>query len=146
MKLDSEREGFRVQCVEFARNWLSQNMNIVFNEVDIAADIWSKISFYTHLADGRQLCVSGILNGAQQPPKIGDLIIYGQEFLTTGHVAVTTEVNLKTSIISVREQNFKNQYQAPDHVRNIPLIINDNRYWLLDKYIIGWKQIKEIEK
>lgn len=134
-----------MQCVEFARRWLDNKMGIVFSEVDIAADIWDKITFYTHLSDGRRISVSSILNGAPCPPKVGDLIVYGQHFLTTGHVAVTTEVDLKTGMIGVSEQNYDNRYQAHDHIRRIPLIRNADSFWLLDRHLIGWKQAKETE-
>ena len=145
MKKELEDTGIKAQCVDFARRWLCSKMGLVFNEVDIAADIWEKINFYTHLSDGRQLPVSNILNGASQPPNIGDLIIYSQEFMTTGHVAVITVVDLQVGMIGVSEQNYYNQYQTPNHVRRIPLIKNANYYWLLDGYLIGWKQMQETE-
>ena len=134
----------RAQCVEYARQWLRQQMGFVYDEVEIAADIWDKIDFYTRVADGCRFPVSNVLNGATQPPKVGDLIVYGEKFLTTGHVAVTSEVDLQRGMISVCEQNFGDRYLSPDHKRHIPLITNADSYWLLDRYLIGWKQLQEI--
>lgn len=144
MKAEPDPSDSRIQCVEFARQWLCEKMRLIFQDVDIAADIWHKIDFYTHVDDGRQLPVASILNGATRPPEIGDLIIYGREFLTTGHVAVITEVDLQAGIIGVGEQNYCNRLLPPDHVRRIPLIRNGANYWLLDGYLIGWKQMEAV--
>ena len=133
----------KVHCVEYARRWLHGEMGLVYDDVNIAADIWDKINFYTRAADGSRLPVCNVLNGALQPPDIGDLIIYSEKYLATGHVAVTSEVDLQTGMISVCEENFVDQYQRPGHKRRIPLITHADRYWLLDGYLIGWKQIQE---
>jgi len=133
----------KVQCVEYARRWLRGEMGLVYDDVNIAADIWDKIKFYTRVSDGSRLPVCNVLNGAPQPPNVGDLIIYSEKYLATGHVAVASEVDLQRGLISVCEQNFANQYQGPGHKRRIPLITNADLYWLLDGYLIGWKQIQE---
>jgi glutathionylspermidine amidase/synthetase len=138
-----ENSTTRIQCVEFARRWLCKKMGLVFSDVDIAADIWDKICFYTHVSDGRRIPVHSIVNGAACPPKVGDLIVYGEKYLTTGHVAVTTDVDLGEGMIHVREQNYDNQHLPDNHVRHIPLIRNADTYWLLDAHLIGWKQIQE---
>ena len=146
MLTDAETQGSmndEMQCVEYARRWLRTEMGFIYNDVEIAADIWDMINFYTRITDGRQIPVTSVLNGAQQPPKVGDLIIYSEKFLTTGHVAVACEVDLQREVISVSEQNYANQYQPPGDTRRIHLVAHADRYWLLDGYLIGWKQIQD---
>lgn len=133
----------KVQCVEYARRWLRDEMGLVYEDVNIAADIWDKVNFYTRVADGSRLPVRSVLNGATQPPNVGDLIVYGEKYLATGHVAVTSEVDMETGMISVCEENFVDQHHIPGHNRRIPLITHANRYWLLDGHIIGWKKVLE---
>jgi len=132
----------KLQCVEFARRWLSSNTGLVYGDVDIAADIWDKIDYYTRVVDGRQVPVVNVLNGAPRPPGFGDLIIYSEKFLDTGHVAVITGVDLQTGLVKVGEQNYANQYHPPYQLRHIPMISKDDRYWLLDGYLLGWKQLQ----
>lgn len=39
--------GIKWQCVEFARRWLLTHQGVVYGDVDIAADIWDKITLVT---------------------------------------------------------------------------------------------------
>jgi hypothetical protein len=133
--------GIKWQCVEFARRWLLDNEGVVYGDVDIASDIWSKIPFVTRISDGRQLPLQPHLNGASEPPQVGDLLVYAREYLNTGHVAVVTEVDLNSGVIRVAEQNFLNQKWPANYARQIEIVHKDERYWLLDPYLLGWKRV-----
>lgn len=133
--------GIEWQCVEFARRWLLKNKGVVYGDVNIAADIW-QLNTVTRIADNQSLTLQTYPNGASRLPKIGDLLIYAQAYLGTGHVAVVTEVDLKQGHIKVAEQNFTNEIWPGDYARQIAFIHKDNRYWLLDSYLLGWKSIQ----
>lgn len=132
----------REQCVEYARRWLRSRIGLIYADVRIAADIWDQVHHYTRISDGTKVLVNSVSNGAHRPPTIGSLLVYSEKFYSTGHVAVVCEADLEGEMVYVNEQNYANRYQAPDHVRRIPLVMNDDRYWLLDSYLIGWKQIR----
>lgn len=131
----------REQCVEYARRWLRTRMGLIYADVRIAADIWDQIHHYTRVSDAASVLVNSVLNGAARLPKTGSLLVYSEKFCSTGHVAVVCDVDPREGVVCVNEQNYANRYQAPDHVRRIPLVMNANRYWLLDSYLIGWKQV-----
>ncbi|MEJ2114544.1 MAG: CHAP domain-containing protein, partial [Gammaproteobacteria bacterium] len=82
-----------------------------------------------------------IVNGAIELPKIGDLLIYGIDYLGTGHVAVVVGVDEKLHFIQVAEQNYANTKWQNNYARQIAYIKLDKRVWLLDSYLIGWKRI-----
>jgi glutathionylspermidine amidase/synthetase len=135
--------GIKWQCVEFARRWLLSNQGVVYGDVDIAADIWDKITVVTRVADGKKLKLESYPNGSTQAPQKGDLLIYAQAYLHTGHVAVVTEVDLISGVVRVAEQNFTNQKWTGNHyAREIDLVIKENQYWLLDAYLLGWKHLR----
>ena len=133
--------GIKWQCVEYARRWLLINKGVVYGDVDIAADIWDVTKVHTP-DKAKTYSLEAIVNGtANAELKHGDLLIYGDEFLGTGHVAVVLEVNQETQMITVGEQNFNNDIWREKSARNIPYIINDDALWLLDAYLIGWKRV-----
>jgi glutathionylspermidine amidase/synthetase len=134
--------GIKWQCVEFARRWLLTNQGVVYGDVDIAADIWDKITVVTRVADGKKLTLESYLNGSTQAPQKGDLLIYARAYLRTGHVAVVTKVDLTTGVVQVAEQNFTNQkWVDNNYAREIDLVIKGEQYWLLDAYLLGWKHL-----
>lgn len=133
--------GIKRQCVEFARRWLHANRGVVYQNVNIAADIWDKVNCYTRVLDGKQISVKNIVNGATQLPKSGDLIIYSEKFMNTGHVSVVINVSETSGSIELHEQNFENQYQLPNQQRNISFVFHKGRYWLLNNYLLGWKSM-----
>jgi len=133
--------GIKWQCVEYARRWLLVHKGMVFGDVDVAADIWTKIDHLTHVADKKQMPLKSYLNGSTQAPRVGDLLIYARAFYGTGHVAVVTEVNLKKGVIKVGEQNFNNTPWPGNYARSIEFYKKNHHYWLLDAYILGWKHI-----
>ena len=135
--------GTTKQCVAFARRWLYENKGMVFDEVKIAANIWDSINFYTQISTGERAPLVNFVNGSPQPPKEGDLIIYGEQFLKTGHVAIVADVDVVLGEIIVYEQNYNNVYEHPHQKRLIRFINNEGRYWLLDDFIIGWKSLEK---
>ena len=135
--------GIKWQCVEYARRWLLINTGTVFGDVDIAADLWDKIDHLTDAKTKRQIPVEARLNGSILPPAVGDLLIYAREYKGTGHVAVVTGVDIKGGTVDVSEQNFNNQLWTHDYARQIKLIKNGEKYWLLDGYLLGWKHVKK---
>ena len=136
--------GIKWQCVEFARRWLLQHKGAVYGDVDIAADIWTKIDQLTDVATNEKIPLNSYVNGSTQPPKIGDLLIYAKAFYGTGHVAVITGMDHENGLIKVGEQNYSNTPWLNDYARTIKYIKSDGRYWVLDGYILGWKQIQSM--
>lgn len=136
-KLNGVYTGIKWQCVEFTRRWLIQNRGLTFGDVDVAADIWA-LKEFTRLNDQSSVPLTRFENGARQIPIRGDLLVYGREFLGTGHAAIVLQVDRKRGLVRVGEQNFKNQKWAGNYSRAIPFIYKDGRYWVLDAYISGW--------
>lgn len=129
------------QCVEFSRNWLKRRLGVVYADVNIAADIWDYINDYIRIIDGVNLPVVNILNGAGEPPKVSDLLIYSEKFYGTGHVAVVIAVDTTNDYVEVCEQNYANQKLPSDHRRKMPLVKHHDLFWILDAYLIGWKSL-----
>lgn len=132
--------GIKWQCVEYARRWLLREQGVVYGDVDIAADIWGLQEVNNPTNDQVQKFHS-IVNGAPKLPQRGDLLIYGKEFLGTGHVAIVVSVDEKKHTIQVAEQNYANTKWPRNYAREITYIKSDNRVWLLDRYLIGWKRV-----
>lgn len=137
---DGTYTGIRWQCVEYARRWLLSNRGVVFGDVDVAADIWA-LNDVRRVADDARLPLESYLNGASQPPTTGDLLIYGRDYLKTGHVAVVTRVDRDKGIVDVAEQNFLNEQWSDEFARELRLVEDKGRYWVLDPYLIGWKRV-----
>ena len=140
-KVDGTYTGLKWQCVEYARRWLLVNRGMVFGDVDIAADIWTEIDQLTRVSDKTAVPLVAQLNGSGQPPQVGDLLIYAKAFYGTGHVAVVLDVDSTGKRIAVGEQNFANKAWTGTHARQIEYIERDGRTWVLDPYLIGWKQV-----
>jgi len=135
--------GLKWQCVEYARRWLLLHKGLVYGDVETAADIWDKVNHLTHVATNTKIPLESFLNGSKHSPRIGDLLIYARAFNDTGHVAVVTDVNYKKGVIEVAEQNYRNEKWPDDYARTVEFIIKDDSFWLLDGYILGWKQISD---
>ena len=140
-KVNGTYTGIKWQCVEFARRWLLTNKGVVYGDVDYAIDIWDKIDHYQRVSDGKKIPVKSYPNGSARPPQVGDLLIYAKVMLGTGHVAVITDINEKTGTVKVAEQNYLNKKWPGNYSRQIKLLKDNNRYWLLDAYLIGWKRM-----
>ena len=134
--------GIKWQCVEYARRWLLINTGAVYGDVDIAADIWDKIDYLTDVKTKQQIPLENLLNGSTQAPQVGDLLIYAKAFNGTGHVAVVTGMDVNNGIVEVSEQNFDNESWPDVYARKIMFIKQDENYWLLDGYLLGWKHAK----
>jgi hypothetical protein len=133
--------GIKWQCVEYARRWLLQHTGAVFADVDIAADIWSRIDRLERVDGKGAIPLVAHPNGDREAPEPGDLLIYASAYLGTGHVAVITTVDLQSRTLAVAEQNYLNTTWPGDHAREIELVVQDGRYWVLDAYLLGWKHV-----
>jgi glutathionylspermidine amidase/synthetase len=140
--LNGTYTGIRWQCVEFARRWLLVNRGVVYGDVDYAYNIWDKINHFQSVADKKVIPVISIPNGASQPPRVGDLLIYSKDFLGTGHVAVVTAMDADSHRLQVGEQNFDNRHWRGNHARTIDITRHQDRYWVLDPYLLGWKRMQ----
>ena len=132
--------GIKWQCVEYARRWLLREKSVVFGDVDIAADIWSMQQVENPISK-LSFEFASIVNGSAEMPQRGDLLIYGKNYLNTGHVAVVVGVNKKQQKIQIAEQNYINTKWQDEYAREISYIQSDKRVWLLDSYLIGWKRV-----
>ncbi len=132
--------GMKWQCVEYARRWLYTAKGAVFGDVDVAADVWRRVDALTRVADGGRIALTAHPNGSPSPPRPGDLLVYGDEFLGTGHLAVVLRVDPAAGTVEVAEQNYDNRPWPADHARRIDLVERGGRFWLLDAYLIGWKR------
>ena len=132
--------GIKWQCVEFTRRWLISQHGLTFGDVDVAADMWA-LQNLTKLSDQSSVALKTFENGAKQAPKRGDLLIYGREYLGTGHAAIVLHVDRLRGTVLVAEQNFKNQKWPGKYARTIHLIQKEGRYWVLDPYLLGWKRV-----
>lgn len=134
--------GIKWQCVEYARRWLLQERGVVFGDVDIAADIWV-MQEVSNPVTKQSYKFNSYVNGAEALPIRGDLLIYGKDYLGTGHVAVVVAIDEEKQTIQVAEQNYANTTWHKQHAREITFIKQSDRYWLLDSFLIGWKRFSE---
>ncbi len=133
--------GIKWQCVEYARRWLLVNKNVVYGDVDIAADIWELEEVISPDKKNHKPFVS-ILNGdSQYGVQRGDLLIYSRAFFGTGHVAVVLKVDEENQRLYLGEQNFDNNKWRDGFARDVPYIKRDQQTWVLDPYLIGWKRV-----
>ena len=133
--------GISWQCVEYARRWLLKNYGVVYGSVDIAADIWD-LETVSSADKSQQFAFHSIVNGeASAAPKRGDLLIYAQQFLNTGHVAVVLKVDNANQKIWLGEQNFSNHQWPGDYARVITFVKQADKIFLLDPYLLGWKRV-----
>lgn len=141
-RVDGTYTGIRWQCVEYARRWLLVNFGVVYGDVDFAIDIWDRIDHYTNVRWDEKVPVENHVNGSGDMPLRGDLLIYAKVmFGGTGHVAVVTAVNEEKGFVEVGEQNFSNSAWTGSHARRIPMVRQEDGYWLLDAYLVGWKRM-----
>ncbi|QMU61320.1 MAG: CHAP domain-containing protein [Gammaproteobacteria bacterium] len=136
--------GIKWQCVEYARRWLLSEQSVVFGDVDIAADIWGMQQVNNPFSK-QVLSFDSIVNGAAELPQRGDLLIYGKDYLGTGHVAVVVAIDEKLHTIKIAEQNFSNTKWQAEYAREIAYTKSENRIWLLDPYLIGWKRVAQVK-
>jgi glutathionylspermidine amidase/synthetase len=139
--IDDIFTGIKWQCVEYARRWLLVNKDVVYGDVDVAADIW-ELEYVVTADKKSQRPFINILNGNQQHGlQRGDLLIYSRAFYGTGHVAVVLKVDEQKQRLYLGEQNFDNSMWLGGYARDIPYIRRGDEIWVLDAYLIGWKRV-----
>lgn len=134
--------GIKWQCVEYARRWLLHELGVVYGDVNIAADIWVLDQVNDPLSEMDYTFASHV-NGDLSAPQRGDLLIYGKEFLGTGHVAVVVAVDKDKELLKVAEQNYANTLWENKYAREIKYLKKDNQIWVLDSHLIGWKRVNK---
>lgn len=136
--------GYKWQCVEFARRWLYVNKGYIFNDVNMAYEIFN-IRTVRDLHNNKLLPLNAFRNGSQRPPEPGCLLIWkeGGEFENTGHVAIVTEVT--ETYVRIVEQNasYAHWPNGQDYAREIHAKVGTKGdYWLEcsfdDAAILGW--------
>ena len=140
-RVDSIVTGLPWQCVEFARRCLLQTRNLIFADVPLAANMWNDIDYLTPVSDEKIVPLDSHPNGSQAKPVNGDLLIYSEAFLGTGHIAVVVGCDSEAGVIRVAEQNYSNRPWPGDYSREIPLLEVDGKWWLLEPYLNGWKRV-----
>ena len=133
--------GMEWQCVEYARRWLFRTEGLVFESVDIAADIWDGISYLVDTSSEDRRNLRNLPNGSDESPRRGDLIIWSSEYLGTGHIAVIARVDHEEGYVEVVEQNYLNQEWPGNYARRIPMHQREGGVWLDDELIMGWKRL-----
>ncbi|MEQ9519288.1 MAG: bifunctional glutathionylspermidine amidase/synthase [Parvibaculum sp.] len=142
--IDGAYMGFKWQCVELARRWMYVTHGYVFEDIAMAYDIF-RLTEVREVESGQFLPLHSFLNGSRRRPEPGALMIWneGGEFVTTGHVAIVTEVT--DSYVRVAEQNVGHQAWVPgaDWARELPARIDpDGCFWVDctfdDTSILGW--------
>lgn len=133
--------GIKWQCVEYARRWWLHEFAVVFGDVDIAADIWD-LQFVVNPLTDEKFALQSLVNGSSSMPQRGDLLIYAEQYLQTGHVAVIVNVDEETQVLQLAEQNYSNTKWDEKFAREISYRKVKNHYWLLDAYLIGIKRVK----
>ncbi|CAF1466957.1 unnamed protein product [Rotaria sordida] len=111
--------------------------------VDAANDMWSQLSFVQRVVDGKCFSLKKYQNGSKSPRKNESLLIYslGKD-MPFGHVSVIVDV-LNDSI-RVAEQNFHAYYWSSNYSRQIPYIMKNGSYYIMDNYnIYGWMSVED---
>jgi len=137
--------GLKWQCVELARRWLLVNEGWVFDDVDVAFDIFS-LTFGKRL-DGTKVDLKSYSNGSRVRPRKGSMIIWkkGGAMETTGHVAISVEVS--DSFVRVVEQNVFDAIwpQGQNFSRELFASVDEHGgYWITDSFfdektlVLGW--------
>ena len=133
--------GMEWQCVEYARRWLFRTEGLVFESVDVAADIWDGITYLVDTSSNDKRNLRNLPNGSAESPQRGDLLIWSSEFLGTGHIAVVARVDHEQGFVEVVEQNFLNQKWPGKYARRIPMQQRQGGVWLDDELLVGWKRL-----
>jgi hypothetical protein len=114
--------GSKWQCVEFARRYWIQQLDVKLPNVMWAYHIWNLQNVRT-LEDGKVVPLLKFTNGqATSKPQVGDLLIWQiTEAQSVGHVAVIVEVT--DSEVRVGEQNADNNimWAGGIYARSFPL-------------------------
>ena len=116
--------GFKYQCVEFARRWLTHALGITFGDVGMAYEIYD-IPHATRVRDSSAVAWTAYPNGSAVRPVAGSVILWneGGEFQWTGHVAIVTEVT--DTYIRIAEQNVEDvSWEGQDYARELAVSVD----------------------
>ena len=96
--------GIKYQCVELARRYLILTRNITFAPISDANQLIINPPVFTNINTNEVLKIKIYKNGK---PKIGDLLIWDNTYIDTGHVAVITDI--MDDSVCICEQNQSNK-------------------------------------
>lgn len=141
--IDGVFMGMKWQCVEFARRWTFIRKGSIFESVDGAEDIWTKIKSIERLSDKKQIPVKHHPNGSPSPPTNESYLIYSrQKDMPFGHIAVIVDV--QQDRLRLAEQNYLFHRWQFNYSREIVWKRQDGRYFVDDEYrIIGWIELTD---
>jgi len=121
--------GIKYQCVELARRYYLIKYGVLFQNVDIANDIFG-LHMLVDFMSGQRLFWNTHLNISTSPrPVVGSLLIWAPLglFEGTGHVAVVVNVS-KNYVYIIEQNNGQGRRKLP---------IRDGV--IVSKGLIGWK-------
>merc|ERR1712086_13268 len=102
----------------------------------------SEVTFQRGPKKGTSLALRACHNGAAtSPPPVGSMLIWGESYDKTGHVAIITQVG--DGFVRVAEQNFEDWLweDGQDYARELKLSLSrDGRHHTVhDEYeVLGW--------
>ena len=152
--------GVRWQCVEYARRYLITTRKVTFESIDAAFQIFNLTCLTDLTTENSYASFVSIKNGAQYPPKIGDLLIFSKTSEAPfGHVAVVTGLDLEKGYVAIAEQNINTKWENPDaYSRRIAIFKINGKYFVQESAwnkklclntfsqdkvyeVIGWKRV-----
>jgi glutathionylspermidine amidase/synthetase len=136
--------GIKYQCVEYARRYLIYTLNLTFDQIDNAYQIYD-LDYFININTNTKVPITKISNCSITKPQKNMLLIYDKfdsehyETNITGHVAVITKVS--DNHIYICEQNWSETKWESNYSRKIPLvkhIKNDITYYtIMEDHIRG---------
>lgn len=133
--------GLKWQCVEYARRWTFLRKSSIFSNVQGANDMWNQLKYIERVTDNVKFSLKQHKNGSPNRPINESYLIYPiQKDMPYGHVAIIVDV--LTNSIRIAEQNFYFYPWKFNYAREIPLIYENNLYYIQDEYqVYGWMEI-----
>lgn len=151
--------GIKGQCVEYARRWFEGVKGLTFPSIHAAFQIWDLPIVIALIDDTITYPFQSAINGGQEAPGVGDLLIYAYRLpdFPFGHVAVIVGVDILEGYVDIAEQNYTNDVWVDPlwYARRIKLILIDGCYTIIDEdfnandhtsiggVILGWKKVLE---
>jgi hypothetical protein len=139
-RFDGHFTGLKWQCVEFARRYLIQTRGLTFESVPFAYQIWDQIDHLNSIHNNEKLNLKNFVNGEIPSLSKGDLLIYSQEHLGTGHIALIEEVSKEKKSLRLIEANFLNTSWPGTYAREIDYRPLDGGLWIEDSHLLGLKR------
>lgn len=136
--IDQTFTGLKYLSLEYLRRWLL-GKKVWFHSVRTAAQVW-EIQYFNYKPDDHPINVRKNPNGNIKCPKKDAILVWNySEELFMGHVGIITEVNENEGWVRIAEQNYENQLWDGDFSRELPLVMENEMYWIRDKNeILGW--------